>query len=376
MIEGMDIETIAQEFEGDDKIYILSYYQSFTDNYNQKVDLIENQYNQSNVELVMTTNEINQINTNISQVKDTINYYEELISNGIPEEKLLVSLESAYTLSEATYTDNETLYAEGIISEKELVESESAMIEAKTSYDYQVLLVNEKYLELNNQLQEAKSQLNIYENELAIKNSSLELLNLKSEEAEGNIDSYRFETIEGLYAELVEKEKEITGYETEIERVNTSIEQSMLRAPVDGIVYGLTFNTLGEVAKPAESIMTIVPNGTELIVEAKLLNKDIGYVEVGQEVVVKVDTYPFQKYKSLKGTVTSISPNAYQDDVMGYVYGMKIALDTSYLELNGEQFNILPGMEVTAEIKTGKRRVIDFFLEPLIKYLDESIKVR
>lgn len=78
----------------------------------------------------------------------------------------------------------------------------------------------------------------------------------------------------------------------------------------------------------------------------------------------------------IKGEVIGISPNAYYDEAYGNVYKIKVRLEDSKLVLENKEYNILSGMEVTAEIKTGERRIIDFFLETLVKYVDESIKLR
>ena len=122
--------------------------------------------------------------------------------------------------------------------------------------------------------------------------------------------------------------------------------------------------------------MSIVPSNTPLIVEASLLNKDVGFVEIGQEVSVKFDTFPFQKYGTLKGKVMNISPDAVEDEKMGTVYKLKISLEKQQMIVNGQNVNIVPGMTVSAEIKTGERRIIEFFLEPVIKYVDEGLKLR
>ena len=122
--------------------------------------------------------------------------------------------------------------------------------------------------------------------------------------------------------------------------------------------------------------MSIVPNDTPLIVEASLLNKDVGFVEVGQEASVKIDTFPFQKYGTVKGKIESISPDAFEDEKLGTVYKMKVSLEKQSMMVNGKNVHIVPGMTVSAEIKTGERRIIEFFLEPIIRYADESLKLR
>ena len=72
----------------------------------------------------------------------------------------------------------------------------------------------------------------------------------------------------------------------------------------------------------------------------------------------------------------NISPDAVEDEKMGTVYKLKISLEKQQMIVNGQNVNIVPGMTVSAEIKTGERRIIEFFLEPVIKYVDEGLKLR
>ena len=162
--------------------------------------------------------------------------------------------------------------------------------------------------------------------------------------------------------------------------------------------------TVGQVVTPAQSLVTIVPDGTPLVVEATVSNEDIGYLKVGQPVEVKVDTFPFQRYGSLKGTLISISPDAEDKNAAsrdtdtragagsqqtdpardpannspnaGYVYKVHIATEQPHFVVGGEARPVVSGMTVQADIITDRRRVIDFFLSPVVKYLDEGMKVR
>lgn len=173
-----------------------------------------------------------------------------------------------------------------------------------------------------------------------------------------------------------------------------------LRAPVSGYVQAVGITTLGGVVTPAQDLITIVPDDTPLLIEASLANDDIGYVRVGQRVDIKVDTYPFQKYGVLTGSVTWISPDAEPaertgtsqtagstnaaEDLSGrqstkspYVYRVHVRPDAdSRLWLLGRPAPLQAGMTVQADITTDRRRVIEFFLAPVIKYLDQGMKVR
>jgi len=106
------------------------------------------------------------------------------------------------------------------------------------------------------------------------------------------------------------------------------------------------------------------------------LNKDIGFLKTDQEAEIKLDTFPFQKYGTIKGRVVSISPDAFEDEKMGPVYKIKVAMEKLYINVDGKKVPVSPGMAVSVEVKTNKRRIIEFFLSPIVKYADESLTLR
>ena len=153
------------------------------------------------------------------------------------------------------------------------------------------------------------------------------------------------------------------------------MEQTTIIAPVDGTILALNTRTIGGVVNVAERIAQIVPDNDLLYVDVTLDNQDVGFVGVGQRVVVKVATYPFQRYGYLGGTVENISPDAIQDEKKGLVYKAKVKLSGANSSKKN-RLKLLPGMSVSAEITTGKRRIIEFFLDPLMTHVDDSLKVR
>lgn len=149
-----------------------------------------------------------------------------------------------------------------------------------------------------------------------------------------------------------------------------------LKAPIDGTVQELTVTTIGGVVTPAQEIMKIVPQDGLLEVEAQFLNKDIGFIHPGQAAEIKIDTFNFTKYGVIDAELQDISNDAIQDEQLGLVYKAKLTPADSALSINGKKVKLSPGMTVTAEVKTGQRRVIEFFLSPLLRYKQESLAER
>ncbi|MNV80552.1 Hemolysin secretion protein D, plasmid [compost metagenome] len=143
-----------------------------------------------------------------------------------------------------------------------------------------------------------------------------------------------------------------------------------------GTVQQLAIHTVGGVVTSAQSLLAVVPSEEALEIEANVLNKDIGFVRPGQIVTVKVESFPYTRYGYLTGTVTSISHDAAQDEKLGLVFPARIHLQQRTMKIDGVQVNLSAGMTLSAEIKTGKRRVLDYLLSPLQQHVDESLRER
>ncbi|MFM0179259.1 HlyD family type I secretion periplasmic adaptor subunit [Paraburkholderia aspalathi] len=157
----------------------------------------------------------------------------------------------------------------------------------------------------------------------------------------------------------------------------TRQELMTLYAPVSGTVEQLAVHTLGGVVTTAQSIMEIVPDDA-VEVEASIENKDVGFVNVGQDAIVKIEAFPYTRYGYLIGKITSVSNDAMQDRnrKLGLTFTARIRLPTNQMQINNKSINLTPGMEVTAEIRTGRRSVAGYFLDPLMQTTGESLRER
>ena len=142
------------------------------------------------------------------------------------------------------------------------------------------------------------------------------------------------------------------------------------------MVQQLSAHTVGGVVMEGQAIMVIAPEKSSLEVETLVANKDIGFVRADQQVVVKVESFPYTRYGYLTGKVKSISLDAVENEQLGLVFAALISLDDDTLIIDGRKVRLGPGMNITAEIKTGKRRVIDYLLSPLRTKTEESLRER
>ena len=195
-------------------------------------------------------------------------------------------------------------------------------------------------------------------------------------EAERNLEALRKERERSILGEIIDKERTISVLEGEFTKATRRSQLERLYSPVNGTVHGLATHTIGGVVTSAQPIITIVPDGTPLVVEAMALNQDIGFIHPGQKAELKLDTFPFQKYGTIEAELSYVSPDAQEDQKSGLVYKIKLKPKRFTIRVRDKDVSLAPGMAVTAEIKTGERRVIEFFISPFIKYVDESLTLR
>lgn len=151
---------------------------------------------------------------------------------------------------------------------------------------------------------------------------------------------------------------------------------TVLIAPVSGTVQQLAIHTAGGVVTEAQTLMVIVPEGAQVTAEVTMENKDVGFVNAGQPAEIKLETFPFTRYGTVPATVTRVSADAVNDEKRGALFPATLTLKATQIDVDGKQIRLSPGMNLTAEIKTGQRRVIEFLLSPIQRAGNESFRER
>ena len=151
---------------------------------------------------------------------------------------------------------------------------------------------------------------------------------------------------------------------------------TQLTAPVAGTVQQVAVHTEGGVVTPAQVLMVIVPRDAQVTAEVALDNKDIGFVHAGQPAEVKLETFAYTRYGTVPATVRNVTADAVPDEKRGAVFAVTLALGNDSIDVDGRAVRLAPGMNLTAEIKTGRRRVIEYLLSPVQQYAGESLKER
>ena len=204
------------------------------------------------------------------------------------------------------------------------------------------------------------------------------------------------EYAQNIVKDLAEAEQKAAGLTEDLVKAEKKMEDQVLRAPVDGTVQQLAMHTVGGVVTPAQQLMVIVPADSRVEAEAMIQNKDIGFVASGQKAEVKIDTFNFTRYGLLHGEVISVSQDAIVRERPGdranpakvaltetseaqgqeYVYAARVVLGETRMQIDDKMVDLAPGMAVTVEITTGRRRIIEYLLSPIMRYKQESLRER
>jgi hemolysin D len=200
-----------------------------------------------------------------------------------------------------------------------------------------------------------------------------------------------------LFDELAKAEQKAASVSQDLIRAEQRTRLQTLTSPVDGVVQQLAVHTVGGVVTPAQSLLAVVPAESRLEIEAMISNRDIGFVQAGQEAEIKVDTFNFTRYGLIHGRVTSVSQDAITrerpiekpgDRTPGaeaassepkgqeLQYAARVSLDRTAMQVGDKLINLTPGMAVMVEIKTGTRTVLSYLLSPIMRYKQESLRER
>ena len=251
---------------------------------------------------------------------------------------------------------------------------ESARISKARADDYGKL-VEGKYVGRHEYLLREQERI-AAERDLATQRNRVQEIRSALSAADEDLRALITDTRQQTLDQLRQATEQVAQLTPEVAKTGQRDRLMALRAPVDGTVQQLAVHTVGGVVTPAQPVLAVVPSEEALEVEATVLNKDIGFVRAGQPVTVKIESFPYTRYGYLTGTVASVSHDAAQDEQLGLVFPARVRLADASLQIDGVEVGLTPGMALSVEIKTGKRRVIDYLLSPLRQHGDEAMRER
>ena len=199
---------------------------------------------------------------------------------------------------------------------------------------------------------------------------------------------------------ILEAERKVDELEKQLERADEKLAHMTLKAPITGTVQSLSVTTIGQVVTSGEELMRIIPEGSTLEVTAYLENKDIGFIHEGQDAIIKIESFPFTRYGTIQGKVIhvgrdsvpaadamrsegdpTLAPNAQStfqpsQPTQNLVYPVTIIPDKTFIHADGVDVPLAPGMTVSAEIRTGTRRILEYIVSPLVEVTSKAMTER
>jgi len=225
-----------------------------------------------------------------------------------------------------------------------------------------------------------------------------------TEAAIASAESEIIQSIEDFRADnlrkLAEREAQEDQLSHKVVELAAKLDNYTLISPATGVVQGITVTTIGQVLTLSQEVARVVPDSSQLEIEAYLANKDIGFVEISQQAAIKIETLPFSRYGTVPALVThiardaipepdaqaresgaprvsrSINVSAGEQRVQNLVYPVTLRLDSTTVKADGRPVRLLPGMTVTAEIKTGYRTVLEYVFSPLVEITSSALHER
>ena len=238
------------------------------------------------------------------------------------------------------------------------------------------------------QSQQAAASLDVMKAQSSAIDSSLRLKNTLGDEKK--LEQQREETQQEREAylqkwrsdhnqQLVDARQQLSETTETLNKANRMDDLTQITAPFDAIVLEVADRSVGSVLREAETLVTLVPDGAQLYVEANVAARDISYLKEGDMVRVKLESYPFQRFGTVTGTLSVISPDSTplkqgDDDPGKLVYHVQVVLNDDAAQLAARGIFLKPGLSASAEIKTGTRSIASYVLNPLLKLADESMR--
>jgi adhesin transport system membrane fusion protein len=197
-----------------------------------------------------------------------------------------------------------------------------------------------------------------------------------AKEALGRIEQRKAEYRSEALEEINARRQELLSIRESLSAGSDRVTRTDVRSPVKGIIKHIFINTLGGVVQPGQSIMEVVPLDDSLLVEAEVKPADIAFLHPSQAAKVKITAYDFAIYGGLDGTVEHISADTIEDEKGNSYYIVKVRTNKNAMLYRGENLPIIPGMTAKVDILTGKKSVLDYLLNPILKAKQNALRER
>ena len=263
-----------------------------------------------------------------------------------------------------------TLLVDGATPRLEYLDAQDRVIQAEA----EVTRSDDAITNAQDKITEAKNKVTSIEKELAAQAQQVRQAEQAYQAARSQATQLASERQSEILTQINKRREEQTTIEGQLEQARKQRGRETIKSPVAGTIYSIKA-TQGPV-QAGEELLSILPDGEELLLEVKVINRDIGFIREGMKAKVKMATFPFQEFGTIDGEVVKVSPNAIVDEELGLVFPTRIKLNQHSIQVRGQNVVFTPGMSATGEIVTRKKSVLTFLVEPVTRRFSEAFSVR
>ncbi|MEC4819556.1 MAG: HlyD family efflux transporter periplasmic adaptor subunit [Scytonema sp. PMC 1069.18] len=291
-------------------------------------------------------------------------------TNLINAQNLSTKVESNLTLAQQREQSLKTLVTPGAIPRIDYLDAQERLNRAMV----EITRASDEVTNAQNKVTEAQDRVTSLEKDSAAQVQEIRQAQEAYQAAQTQVKRLESERQSEIITQINKRKEELTNVQGQLEQAKKQQAMESIKAPVSGTVYTVKA-TKGPV-QAGEELLSILPEGQELLLEVKVLNRDIGFIREGMKTKVKMATFPFQEFGVIDGEVAHISPNAIVDKELGLVFPTRVKLNKHAVMVRGQEVALTPGMSATGEIVTRKKSVLTFIIEPITRRFSEAFSVR
>ncbi|MBE9207072.1 HlyD family efflux transporter periplasmic adaptor subunit [Nostoc sp. LEGE 06077] len=263
-----------------------------------------------------------------------------------------------------------TLITPGAVPRVDYLEAQERLNRANTD----VTRSEDEVTNANNKVAESQDRVLSLTKDIAAQAQEIRQAEAAFQASRNQLQRLSSERQSEILTQMNKRKEELTTVSGQLAQAQKQQDGETIKAPVAGTIYRIKA-TKGPV-QAGEELLSILPDGEELQLEVKVLNRDIGFIRTGMKVKVKMATFPFQEFGTIAGTVAQVSPNAVVDKELGLVFPTRIQMNKHSLNVRGKEVVFTPGMVATGEIVTRKKSILTFIVEPVTRRFSEAFSVR
>ena len=306
---------------------------------------------------VLITLETEGIDIDISQISEQ----KRIAEIQLEIYKMIINEEDTSLLDMTKFDEVSSVYVESIL-------------DADKTYRNQVEILKNDLSDAKLNIEIAKLQLGKYKDTGNYKEAQIQELLISQYEnsaskAELSVNNAMTQYRIQINSRIADLYRELEQLQAQVDKYDISRGYQYIKAPVSGYINTININTPGETVAASEELVTIIPDDAPLEVVCYVKNMDIADISEGMDVEVKLEAYSYNRFGTVKGKIINISPGAVRDEEMGNVYPVRIQLQN-----DNQNIRLLPGLTGVVEIKTGKRSILEYFMEPVIKGFNSALK--